>query len=48
MGTFTNIGTIEIVTSDLFFMFSCQRNINITHLLICFDNNVFNILWKHV
>jgi len=29
MGTFTNIVAIRTVLSALFFMFSCQKNINI-------------------
>jgi len=49
MGTFTNIGAIGTVTNVLFFMFSCQKYILILHFFfICFDDNVFNILWKHV
>jgi hypothetical protein len=34
--TFTNIGAIGIVTNALFFMFLCQKNINITHFFYAF------------
>ncbi len=50
MDTFTNIGAIEIVTSALFFMFSCiYIYIYILHIsFMHFDDNVLNILWEHV
>jgi hypothetical protein len=47
-GRFINIGAIGTITNALFFMFSCQKNINITHFFYTFDDNVLNILWKHV
>jgi len=47
-GTFTKIGTIGTATNALFSCFHV-KNILILHFLkICFDDNVFNISWKHV
>jgi len=47
-GTFIKIGTIGIVTSASFSCF-CVKNILIFHIFkICFDDNVINILWKHM
>jgi hypothetical protein len=34
--TFTNIRAIRIVTNGLFFMFLCQKKINITHFFYAF------------
>jgi hypothetical protein len=36
MGTFTKIRAIKTITNVLFFMFSCQKNINMEHFFYTF------------
>jgi hypothetical protein len=43
-GTFTKIGAIGTVSNVFVSKFILILNI----FLICFDNNVYNISWKHV
>jgi hypothetical protein len=46
--TFTNIGAIGIVTSACFSCFSVKKILILHFSFMHFDDNVFNILWKHV